>query len=178
MIKFTEHKSSSYRGRTESNVMLSDVTIAFAVDFSTPGEVLTKNLAKKYGRPYLAIDLKQSFSIEKLADRIALFLNDNFVEDQTIVLNIAGNGIYTLKVFQDIWDAAIVKIFRAILNKRLLPIITKVRTGGQTGIDEAAAKAAYINGIPTEVLAPKGWKFRDVDGKDISDYEQFVNRFQ
>jgi len=158
--------------------MLSDVTIAFAIDFSTQGEVLTKNLAKKHDKPYLAISLAQDMSVEKLSDRIVLFLNDNFSEDQEITLNIAGNGIYTLKTLQEIWDDALTKILRKVLSRRLLPIISKVRTGGQTGIDEAAAKAAYRNGIPTEVLAPKGWKFRSIDGKDISDYEQFVKRFQ
>ena len=36
------------------------------------------------------------------------------------------------------------------------PITGKVITGGQTGFDEAGAKAASSVGIETEVVAPKG----------------------
>jgi hypothetical protein len=32
-------------------------------------------------------------------------------------------------------------------------------------------------GIPTSILAPKGWKFRDVSGTDISNEQQFKARF-
>jgi hypothetical protein len=47
--------------------------------------------------------------------------------------------------------------------------VENVTTGGQTGIDEAAAKAAIKLGFNTTILAPKGWTFRDINGKDISD---------
>jgi hypothetical protein len=55
--------------------------------------------------------------------------------------------------------------------------ITSIRTGGQTGIDEAGAKAGLRLGIPTTVLAPKGWTFRDINSKDISNEKQFKDRF-
>lgn len=38
-------------------------------------------------------------------------------------------------------------------------------------------KAAVRLGIPTLCLAPKGWKFRDINGVDISDETQFKARF-
>ena len=33
-------------------------------------------------------------------------------------------------------------------------------------------------GIPTTILAPKGWKFRDITGKDISNEKQFKSIFE
>lgn len=55
--------------------------------------------------------------------------------------------------------------------------ISAIRTGGQTGIDEAGAKAGVRLGIPTSILAPKCWRFRNEKGEDISDENLFKNRF-
>ena len=56
--------------------------------------------------------------------------------------------------------------------------IVSIRTGGQTGIDEAGAKAGIKLQLPTTVLAPKGWTFRNIAGQDISNEQQFKSRFQ
>jgi hypothetical protein len=32
-------------------------------------------------------------------------------------------------------------------------------------------------GIPTTILAPKGWTFRNISGRDISNEQQFKERF-
>lgn len=55
--------------------------------------------------------------------------------------------------------------------------ITGIRSGGQTGIDEAGLKAAIKLGIPALCLAPKGWTFRDINGIDIKDEYLFKSRF-
>jgi hypothetical protein len=55
--------------------------------------------------------------------------------------------------------------------------IESIRTGGQTGIDEAGAKAGINLSLPTTILAPKGWTFRDISGQDISNEQQFKARF-
>jgi hypothetical protein len=55
--------------------------------------------------------------------------------------------------------------------------IVSIRSGGQTGFDEAGAKAGIKLGLPTIVLAPKGWTFRNESGTDISNEQAFKARF-
>jgi hypothetical protein len=55
--------------------------------------------------------------------------------------------------------------------------ITLIRTGGQTGFDEAGAKASSKLGLNTLVLSPKYWVFRDKNGIDILNEFEFKNRF-
>jgi hypothetical protein len=95
-------------------------------------------------------------------------------------LNIAGNGIYTMKgkYPQALLDGAMERLLEYVtLSDNLKNKIVSVRSGGQTGIDEAGAKAGIKLGIPTTVLAPKGWKFRNESGTDISNEQAFKARF-
>ena len=64
-----------------------------------------------------------------------------------------------------------------INDKNLKTPITLITTGGQTGVDEAGAKAGMRLGIPTKVVAPKGWTFRSIENKDISNEQAFKDRF-
>ena len=99
----------------------------------------------------------------------------------SITLNIAGNGIYTMKgkyTQQQVDDFTYDLLKAVVESPNLKNKIELLRTGGQTGFDEAGAKAAQRLGIKTLVLAPKGWVFRDITGKDISSEEQFKSRFQ
>jgi hypothetical protein len=105
-------------------------------------------------------------------------------EANATTLNIAGNGIYTLR---GEWTQAQIDNYvedtlnEILTHPKLKNRITEIRTGGQTGVDEAGAKAAIklgkIFGIKTTILAPKGWKFRDESGADISDEKLFKERF-
>jgi len=98
----------------------------------------------------------------------------------SITLNIAGNGIYTMKgkYTQQQVDDFTYELLKAVINSsNLKNKIISIRTGGQTGFDEAGAKAGIKLGIKTYVLAPKGWKFRNIAGQDISNEEQFKSRF-
>jgi uncharacterized protein YfkK (UPF0435 family) len=95
-------------------------------------------------------------------------------------LNIAGNGIYTLqgKYTQEQVDKFTHDLIQAVVNSPDLKTrIKSITTGGQTGFDEAGAKAGTALGIPTRVLAPKGWTFRDINKKDISNEQAFKQRF-
>ena len=88
-----------------------------------------------------------------------------------ITLNIAGNGIYTMKgkYTQAQLDEYVYQLLSAVMNsENLKNKIISIRSGGQTGIDEAGAKAGMRLGIPTTILAPKGWTFRPINGKDKS----------
>ena len=40
-------------------------------------------------------------------------------------------------------------------------MIGKIISGGQTGVDQAALRAAKACGIPTGGWAPKGWRTED-----------------
>jgi hypothetical protein len=82
------------------------------------------------------------------------------------------------KYTQDQIDEFTYQLLKAIVESPNLKLkINSIRSGGQTGFDEAGAKAGIKLGIPVTVLAPKGWKFRDINGKDISDEKLFKERF-
>jgi len=98
----------------------------------------------------------------------------------SITLNIAGNGIYTMKgkYTQQQVDDFTYDLLEQVLNSpNLNNRIESIRSGGQTGFDEAGAKAGVRLGVPTLILAPKGWTFRNELGKDISNESQFKARF-
>ena len=175
-IVFEEDQSYGYRERTIKNAS-ADATIAIAVDFKSAGERLTKSSVLNQGKKYIGIDAN-SLSVSSLrVDKIVSIFNAVNVK----TLNIAGNGIYTMKgkYTQDIVDDFTYRLLRAVIESpKLKNKIESIRTGGQTGFDEAGAKAGIRLGIPTKVLAPKGWKFRNIKGEDISDKDKFINRFK
>ena len=191
-IDFQEEQSSGYRNRTIKNAS-ADTTIALAIDFNSAGEKLTKSSVLSQKKQYIDRDLNQMFIIKDpfnpdlgyelhdsnifdMANGIVQMLNKN----KTKSLNIAGNGIYTMKgkYDQNLLDEAVLRLLEYITLSDNLDIeITSIRTGGQTGIDEAGAKAGIKLGIPTTILAPKGWTFRNIEGKDISNEQQFKARF-
>ena len=171
MIIFQEHNETGYAMRTWDNARLSDLTIAFAIDFTTPGELLTRKAA--YGK-YLGIEFDLLLTdINKAASTILKEMETRKVR----VLNVAGNGIYSLKHLCD----------QAFVDDRLLLLFTiiilnygndfDIRAGGQTGIDEAAIKAGNFLNMPTICLAPKNWMFRDINGHDICNEALFLKRF-
>lgn len=175
MIEFIEH-TGGYAARTRENAK-ADATIAIAVDFTTAGEKLTKKAVKDQCSKYIPID-GNSFDIT--ASRVFGVVSA-LNEARCRELNIAGNGLHTVN---GMWtqldmDEFVYWLLKAVVeNPGLHTPITRIRTGGQTGIDEAGAKAGLRLGIPTTVLAPKGWTFRNKEGKDISDERMFKARFK
>jgi hypothetical protein len=190
-IKFQEHPLSDYPSRTRENAK-ADVTIAIAKNFDTAGEKLTRNSVQQQGKKYMPVDhdtFASGNSVELEAAKIASEINK--LPQYSITLNIAGNGIYTLFTAEDKAHGYTPEMIQNKLKenvKELLQSIQKrlveskkiesVTTGGQTGYDEAGAKAAQELGIPVRVLAPKGWVYRDVTGKDIRSEEGFKKRFE
>jgi hypothetical protein len=182
-IKFIENYSESYVIRTKLNCC-SDVTIAFATDWDSKGEILTKNSVKFLNKKWIGIDLKNLELGKERMWKVYKKLLSSFEENrnkniQGITVNIAGNGVYTLLpkgITQEILDDFVYKLlfeFNTLLNDS----ITLIRSGGQTGADESGIKAALKLGIPCEVNFPKGWKFRNSEGKDIFNKELFLERF-
>lgn len=190
-IKFQEHPLSDYPSRTRENAK-ADVTIAIAKNFDTAGEKLTRNSVQQQGKKYMPVHhdtFASGNSVELEAAKIASEINK--LPQHSITLNIAGNGIYTLFTAEDKAHGYTPEMMQNKLKenvKELLQSVQKrlegskriesVTTGGQTGYDEAGAKAAQELGIPVRVLAPKGWVYRDVTGKDIRSEEGFKKRFE
>ena len=174
--EFEEDQNSGYKQRTIKNAS-ADVTLAIAVDFSTAGERLTKNSVVNQNKVYVPVDVKNDLNVDSnTVQSIVKRLNDVGAES----LNIAGNGIYTMKgkYTQQQVDEFVYNLLNSVLNSpNLNTKIISIRSGGQTGFDEAGTKAGIKLGLPTLTLAPKGWKFRDIDGRDISNETQFKERF-
>lgn len=172
---FEEEQSTGYRERTIKNAS-ADATIALAIDFKSRGEILTKNSVLNQNKKYIPIDANSLEVTEIRVNKIVEKLNSVNAKS----LNIAGNGIYTMKgkYTQQQIDDFTYKLLKSVLESpNLKTKIESIRTGGQTGFDEAGAKAGMRLGIPTKVLAPKGWKFRNENGIDISDEGKFKERF-
>lgn len=186
-----ESTDSRYAVRTKENAGWADLTVALAVDFNTPGETLTKNAA---GENYLGIqlpyhdrDYTSPYVVTAIAERIASRLGEGPHK-----VNFAGNGIdsFTEKgIGQDVLDTFLSTVL-CELKKRGVDM--EVRSGGQTGVDEAAVKAARAAGYAWSVVCPKGFRMRDgkehrwrdrKTGKievslDVSDRKGFLARFE
>jgi hypothetical protein len=168
MLTIIEHASSGYAPRTYANATNSDVTIAIAVDYTTAGERLTHRAA---GEKYLKLDPELPWieNARILFKRVSA--NGN---TYPVVINVAGNGIYTLaknKVSQEEVNLYVYKILAQV--GEYYPI-SRIVSGGQTGVDLAGGVAGYVLGIPTTMLMPKGFKQRFEDGIDIVQTEQDV----
>jgi hypothetical protein len=182
-IYFKEDKNTGYAARTRINAS-ADATIALAYDFNSAGEKLTRNSVESQNKQYIGIPIpeKEKATKDLKPDQRAVdFVVDKLNEVNAKTLNIAGNGIYTMReanYSQNDVDEMTYQLLKAVLESpNLKNKIESIRTGGQTGFDEAGAKAGIKLGIPTTILAPKGWKFRDISGKDISDEKAFKARF-
>ena len=172
---FKEESSNGYRERTIKNAK-ADATIALATDFTSAGERLTRKAVIDNGKKYIPVDTNNP----EITDTLVNSIVDQLNEVNAKSLNIAGNGIYTLKgkYTQEQVDEYVYNLLNKVLNHpNLKTKIETIRSGGQTGYDEAGIKAAMRLGIRNGILAPKGWKFRDISGKDIYNEQAFKARF-
>lgn len=156
-VVVVEHPSPNYGPRTKHNADAAGLTVAIASDFTTAGEKLTARVAEgKYlGIPLDVASINAGTRIAKAMRAL-----------ETTTLNVAGNGIYTLDQRGITQSKINQHVYEAIKTAHELLPITKVVTGGQTGVDIAGAVAARALGIPVEVTMPKGLKQRGVDGVD------------
>lgn len=159
LLTLLEDTASSYAPRTKANARAADLTVAFALDFTTGGEVLTHKVA---GQRYVAIHL--GAPIDASAATLAAALRAHGAQS----LNVAGNGIYRLA--QHGWDQSTVDQWvHAVLDATIaMQPFQSVRSGGQTGADLAGGIAALALGLPTTLLFPKGFLQRDADGRDAT----------
>lgn len=169
---FSTSGNNSYPSRTRENANWSDITIALAQDFNTAGEKLTKRAAgNKYVSSILSAESNDASEIvENLYNQIK-----TKGKTDNLKINIAGNGIYSMKQSQSYYNDLMTQILMELQDKGVT--ISEIRSGGQTGIDEAGIIAAQRLGIPNEVHSTANFMFRDKSGKDISDEQAFKNRF-
>ena len=184
-VKITE-STGGYAQRTKENADWSDVTLALAVDFNTAGERLTKKVAgNKYVGEKIVLTTESGTNLDypvnyfpETARRLLTQIEKQGLPKNNVKLNIAGNGIYTFSNFgltQEKLNDWVTAVIGELQN--LGVTISEIRSGGQTGVDEAGIIAAQRLGIPSSVHAPKGFVFRTADKKDIADRASFERRF-
>lgn len=177
-ITFTTSDSTTYRQRTVDNAQATDITLAFAVDFSTAGERATKTAA---GGKYYPVSIDGAVTPRQVASGIEDALVSAFGRadaKQPRTLNIAGNGLATLSsrgMTQERVNTLLYEALRIVTADGYR--ITSVRSGGQTGIDEAGIYAAARLGIPARVHTTRDWKWRAEDGVDRKGEADFKARY-
>lgn len=169
-LKIVEHKSSSYAPRTYHNAAVADLTIAFAVDFTTAGEKLTKKAA---GAKLVEIDL-HTYRHSVVEAARAVYKEACKLDAECF--NVAGNGIYTLHKHgwtQEEINQFVFEIFKPIAKHWY---VGKIVSGGQTGVDLAGGVAGAALSIETIMMLPKGFKQRHEDGVDICHTEEEIRQ--
>lgn len=157
-ISVQAHFSSHYRPRTIINAESADLTVAFALDYTSAGERLTRSASKDR---YLAIPLDGN-PLEASRELYRALRTHNASS-----LNIAGNGLATLAKFD--WDQQranqwVYDVLSPVVEHWPLAL---VRSGGQTGADLAGLVAAHALGVDVIALLPKGLLQRHADGVDV-----------
>lgn len=158
MLILQQHESQKYPPRTYFNAGQADITIAFASDFSTAGEALTRKAA---GAKYLPISLSADPVIAARAIYRELRARN------ATVINIAGNGIYTLIGHgwtQESLNAHLHSILSLVFRHWK---IAKLVSGGQTGVDVAGLVVGAALGIAAVGTLPKGFLQRGANNKDV-----------
>lgn len=190
-VRFIE-SAGGYRDRTIENITNTDITLAFVIDETSLGERLTENQARKQNKYQQQLLTKRSLSTENKADikrqvsnQIHSMQSDQAWEHKGTVLptkdiklNIAGNGIYTFVkdgITQEQLNDYVTEYLREMIEQGVT--ISEIRSGGQTGIDEAGIVAAQRLGIPAIVNAPRGFLFRNENNQDVADRDKFISRF-
>lgn len=146
----------SYASRTKHNAESAQLTIAFASDFSTAGEKLTKRVSANY----LALKLPL-VDANLAADALLARLQQHEVR----TLNIAGNSLFTLSQTLS-FEEVLMSVFHVIGTAHAEYPISKIVTGGQTGVDMIGAIVAVALLIPVCITMPYGFVQRDIHGHD------------
>ncbi|MDN8078664.1 DUF4326 domain-containing protein [Burkholderia multivorans] len=166
-LRLQAHESYSYVPRTKANAHEADITVAFAVDFETAGERLTKREA---GHRYVGIPFGSD--VEAAARKLAKSLAHLPGESRT--LNVAGNGIYTLAE-HGLTQARVNRWMFEVLSRVAEQVsLSLIRSGGQTGVDQAGLVAALALGIPALGYYPKSFRRRNAQGNEVTASAQAV----
>lgn len=165
MVEIKEFNVAGYRDRTKHNASSGQLTCAFAADMFTAGEILTKKCA---GLKYLGFEITRENIHDKAyydewCGKIKRYIKNNKVQ----TINVAGNGIYTLVMHgisqQDV-NELLYKLIKELIESTELKSVV---SGGQTGVDIAAAVACHKLNFPCTITLPKGFQQRHENGVDV-----------
>lgn len=166
-LTLKQSNSEKYSPRTYHNAKSADVTVAFAVDLKTAGELLTHKAA---GDKYIGFLLTDESDTISIAGQLYKKLKNSSAQS----LNVAGNGMYTLSAHGCSQDFINLFVYKVIEKVHEHYPIGKIYTGGQTGVDMAGAIAGIKLGIPVEITFPKGFIQRFENKIDIAQTEQDI----
>lgn len=178
-------EGNRYAVRTETNIKESDITIAFANNWSTAGEQVTEKFANENKKPYIRVNiLKTGILPVNIEDRINDIVKAiTKLKKDEVTINIAGNGIYTLNIVgisQEQCNDFVYTVLHRVqdkLKKSKSKVKLNIRSGGQTGADEAGIVAAMALKLPSKVHTTKKWKFKNIEDKDVLNEKEFIERF-
>lgn len=166
-LTINEHSSDKYTPRTYLNAKTADLTAAFAIDFTTAGEKCTHKAAADRYVP-LSI-LKPPIVCARELYKVCKRLDVK-------ILNVAGNGIYTLtrhKWSQNDVNNYVVAVLSLVHQHHPLD---KIISGGQSGLDIAGGVAGVYLGIETVLTLPKGFIQRFEDKVDKSFSRDYIEK--
>lgn len=169
--RIIEDKDPGYPSRTYRNA-LADITLVFAIDYTTSGELCTKKAVFSQNKMY-----------QKATSDTFQYIIDSIVslKKSEVTINIAGNGMYTFNKYNVTQDRLNYEVhtyleqLKISLENRDIKI-SLIRSGGQTGADEAGILAAIKLGIPALIVCPNGYRYRTIN-ENIANKESFCNRF-
>lgn len=172
MVEIKEFNVAGYRERTKHNADSAQLTCAFASDMYTAGEMLTKKCA---GLRYLGFDITR----ENIHDEA--YYNEwcgkikRYIKNKNVkTINVAGNGVYTLIKYGITQHDVNQLLYKMIKELKETTELQSVVSGGQTGIDIAAAVACHKLNFPCVITLPKGFTQRHEDGVDVSHTRQEI----
>ena len=164
--------------------------VPVTLNIGTNLEIGQANIAKKKAKQYAPITLSKKSKTQ------TNFPNIGAIAAQTVTtlnryksssVNLTGNNIVELfkgGYSQKDVDSVVYQILDKIVNSsNLFEPVTKIVTNGESGVSEAAIKAAKKLGIGVEVTVPMGWKYTVpwANSKSgtytISNKDQFLSRF-
>ena len=177
----------NYQKRTYENANADDVDFTF--QFKAVDSYGERSTEKAAGDSCLPIELPfkdgkldlSKKAVSEAVNAIMGMLPEEFFNGTSCGVNLAGNGIYTLNsngmsVSQNDIDVFVSAVFAGLKEKGF--DLISLRSGGQTGVDEAAVAVAHTLDIPVTIHGTADWRFRPVDGKDVSGNEHaFKERF-
>jgi hypothetical protein len=173
-IDFKLHPEPGYHGRTFQNAAQADETwdFAFTANGSGGRRGLTRLATEKAGSNYVWVTTKPDGFDPEDAAKCLISARENW---PWATVNIAGHGITQMSCSQEKLDALVFETMR-IVHKQTP--IGHVRSGGQTGFDEAGVKAAARLNIQATVLAPRDWRYRPAGGDRSGNGPAFIARFE
>ena len=183
---FVASKSAGYPARTYANAAMADVTVDFAMTPTGSGGArgLTRIAAEKAKKVYINVPVTATGFDPLAASKVIV---DAVKRGRLTVpelsspwsLNFAGHELGKMRLSQAEIDSLVDQTMKKVQFMLSLDgtTIKSIRSGGQTGFDEAGIKAGVALGVPTEVLAPKEWNFRPTQRDVVGNEAAFKARF-